>query len=323
MPDDIELHHIKQCASDIAPYVEETPVSNWRSQCVRQLLGPLAEIQLKLEFLQHAGSFKARAAVANVMALSEQERGRGVTAVSAGNHAIAVAYAARVLQTHAKVVMQSSANAARIQAARDLGAEVVMAEPGPAAFEAAQRISQEEGRAFIHPFEGRTVSLATATVGREFLLQSNELDTLIVAVGGGGLASGVSRACRLMAPDCRVIGVEPEGANTMSLSFSAGTPQTLERVTTIADSLGPPMALPYSFDLCRKGLDDLVTVPDADIVKAMRLLFEDRKLALEPAACAGVACLMGSLRHELRDQRIGIILCGSNIDLSSFAAHIG
>lgn len=283
---------------------------------------PDTEVLLKLELFQRAGSFKTRGALINMLELDETARARGVTAVSAGNHAIAVAYAAAALGIDAKVVMQASANPARVAAARSYGAEVIIGGDGPACFALAGQIVGEEGRTMIHPFEGPGVTIGTATLGLEFCEQAGALDAVIIPVGGGGLASGVAAMVKTLQPGCRVYGVEPEDADTMHRSFAAGTPQTIDKVATIADSLGPPMALPYSFGLCRRYIDELCMVSDDQIVDAMALLFDEMKLAVEPAAAVATAALVGPLREKLAGKRVGIIICGTNIDNESHAAFI-
>ncbi len=318
----LTLADIRATATLIAPHVLPTPVHRWRGPEIEALLGPETEVVVKLELFQRAGSFKARGAVATMLRLSDEARARGVTAVSAGNHAIAVAYAAAVLGVSAKVVMLATASPARIAAARAYGAEVLIVEGGPAAFARVDQIVQDEGRAFVHPFEGVNTSLGAATLGLEFAEQVGPLDAVILAVGGGGLASGAASAFKLVQPGCRVFGVEPEGADSMHRSFAAGAPQRLESVSTIADSLAPPMALPYSFELCRRTLDELVRVDDDQLRAAMALLFHEMKLAVEPAAAAGLAALVGPLREVLRGRRVGLVACGANIDLDGFAAHV-
>src|SRR5262249_53464525 len=183
---------------------------------------------------------------------------RGVTAVSAGNHAIAVAYAAKTLGTTAKVVMMKTANPFRVERCRSYGADVVLAEDVHAAFDTVRRIERDEGRTFVHPFEGERTILGTATLGFEWCRQASDLDAIIVPMGGGGLAAGAACAVKQLRPDCQAFGVEPEGADSMHRSFAAGSPQAIERVATIADSLGAPYAAPYSFGICRRFLDELV-----------------------------------------------------------------
>ena len=276
----------------------------------------------KLEFLQRTGTFKARGALANLHALSREQLDKGVTAVSAGNHAIATAFAARELGSSAKVVMTGSANPYRIEACRSYGGEVVVVDDVHEAFDVAKRIEQEEGRYFVHPFEGPAVATGTGTVGLEICDQLDDFDALIVPVGGGGLMAGIANAVRQLRPSVEIIGVEPAGANTMRLSFDAGEPRAIDRVRTIADSLGAPYALPYSFELCRSNVDRLVEVDDLALRKSMGFLFQRMKFAVEPACAASTATLMGPLRDELAGKRVVLVFCGSNIDWATFAEQI-
>ena len=313
------LSEAREAAKQIAPFINQTPIHRWQGRLLDERVGSDTSVELKLELFQRAGSFKTRGALLGILALDDDARGRGVTAVSAGNHAIAVSYAANALGVDAKVVMQSSANPARVAAARAFGAEVIIGGDGPACFALAEQIVEKEGRTFIHPFDGHNVTLGTATLGIEICEQMGPLDALVIPVGGGGLASGVALIAKQLMPECKVYGVEPAGADSMSRSFAAGEPQRLEKVETIADSLGPPMALPYSFSICQANIDRLVTVEDDAIRSAMRLLFDEMKLAVEPAAAAGTAALAGPLREELAGRRVGLIVCGTNIDPASHA----
>jgi threonine dehydratase len=247
---------------------------------------------------------------------------RGVTAVSAGNHAIAVSYAAQRLGTSAKVVMMKTANPFRVAVCKRHGAEVILAEDVHAAFALVKEIEAKEGRAFIHPFEGRTTVLGDATLGFEWAHQVPGMDAAIIPIGGGGLAAGASLAIKLLQPKCKVFGVEPEGADTMHRSFAAGRPEKADKVTTIADSLAPPYALPYSFGVCRRYIDELVMIDDAAMKRAMSLLFAEAKLAVEPAGGAATAALTGPLRDRLKGKRVGVLVCGSNIDGATFARYL-
>jgi threonine dehydratase len=280
------------------------------------------EVWGKLEFLQRTGTFKARGALANLRALSREQLERGVTAVSAGNHAIATAFAARELGSTSKVVMTGSANPYRIKACQSYGGEVVIIEDIHEAFEVARRIEQDEGRYFVHPFEGPAVATGTGTVGLEICDQLDAFDALVVPVGGGGLMGGIASAVRQLRPSAEIIGVEPEGANTMRLSFDAGEPRSIDKVRTIADSLGAPYALPYSFELCRANVDRLVEVTDLELRKAMGFLFQRMKFAVEPACAASTATLVGPLRDELAGKRVVLVFCGSNIDWGTFAEQV-
>ena len=272
---DFTAEEIAAAQARLAPHLLRTPVLPLHSQRLAAMLPTGTEVTLKLELFQRTGSFKPRGALTNVLLLPPEALARGITAVSAGNHAIAAAFAAQVTGTSAKVIMIQTANALRIARSREFGAEVLIAGTAHQAFAQAEEIVRREGRSMIHPFEGRNTALGTATLGAEFLQQAPYLDAVIVPIGGGGLCAGVAAAFKLLRPQCRVYAVEPEGADSMRRSFAAGSPQSIEKVATIADSLGAPYALPITFGLCRRFVDDLVLVSDAQIRAAMRTLLEE------------------------------------------------
>jgi threonine dehydratase len=303
---------------ELKPYLRVTPVF------ARDDLPGLADspLQFKFEHLQVSGTFKARGAFSNMLALDVPARAAGVTCVSAGNHAVAVAYAAMRLGIGAKVVMTKTANPARFALCRRFGAEIVLAEDVTTAFATVQAIEREEGRYFVHPFNGYRTVLGTATLGAEWAEQSGGLDALVLPIGGGGLAAGVATAFRLKMPALKIYGVEPAGADAMARSFAAGGPIKMGPMQGIADSLMAPHTEAYSYGLCRRVLDGLVTVSDAELQAAMLLLFEELKLAAEPACAAATAAALGPLRGRLRGQRVGVLLCGVNTDPATFGRHI-
>ena len=318
------LVEIEAAAGILAPLVRETPTWPFRDELMDRLLPKGTTPLLKLELFQYAGSFKARGALSVMLGLTVSARARGVTAVSAGNHAIAVSWAARTLGTSAKVVMPRSADPFRVARCVALGAEVVLAEDVHAAFALAERIECDEGRAFVHPFEGPRTALGTATLGRELLLQAPEVDAVLVPVGGGGLAAGVSAAIKQIKPSCLVIGVEPEANDVMLRSLKSGKPERVPEggYRTIADSLSPPYTLPYSLDLCRRYLDDLVLVSDDAMREAMAILFRGAKLAVEPAGASATAALLGPLRERLAGRQVALIVCGTNIAPDRYLEHL-
>jgi threonine dehydratase len=252
------------------------------------------------------------------MQIPEDRRAAGITAVSAGNHAIAAAWVAQRMGVSAKVVMLSTANRFRRERVAMYGAETVFIEGGAAAFAEAARLEAEEGRYFIHPYEGPFTTLGAAGVGLELAEQVPDLDVVIVSIGGGGLVSGVAAAIKQINPKCKVIGVEPEGANSTQASLAAGKPVQLEKISTIADSLGAPGALPFSFKVNAEYLDRVVTLSDDEICAGCVLFQEEGKLAVEPAAGAVLAAAIGPLRAEIAGKRTGLIVCGANIDADSY-----
>jgi threonine dehydratase len=253
--------------------------------------------------------------------LDDRQRAAGVTAVSAGNHAIATAYAASELGIHAKVVMLESSSKARVERCRYYGAEVVTAPDAHQAFALVDQIARDEGRCLVHPFEGPRTSLGTATLGMEICEQVDQFEAIVVPIGGGGLCSGIACAVKQMRPDVQVFGVEPVGADTMHRSFASGSPQAIDSVVTIADSLGAPFALPYSYSLCRAYTDGLVLVSDGELRRAMRFLFDELKLAVEAACAASTAALLGPLLETVRGRPVVIVMCGSNLDWATYERH--
>lgn len=290
-----------------------------RCAALEQHFGADIRIHAKLEFLQRTGTFKARGALSALNDLSDEQRTKGVTAVSAGNHAVATAYAANITGSSAKIVMISSANPLRIELCRAYGAELVLVDDVHEAFAVAESIQKEEGRFFVHPFEGASIATGTGTVGLEICEQCDHFDTVIVPVGGGGLIAGIANAVKQLRPDCEVVGIEPEGADSMHRSFDADEPRSIDKVRTIADSLGAPFAMPYSFALSRQHVDRLALVDDIQLRQTMGLLFQLMNVAVEPACAASTAALFGPLRERMAGKSVVLVFCGSNIDWNTFA----
>jgi threonine dehydratase len=319
--DEITVAAIAAARERISDAVLRTPVWHWRAPSLAAAL-PDTAVHLKLEALQVTGSFKARGALLWARSLDPDARARGLVAVSAGNHAIAVAWAASVVGTTAILVMPRTADPARVRRCAELGGEVRLVDDVHTAFAEIERIVANEGRTFVHPFEGPLPALGTATLGLEILDDVPNVDAVIVPVGGGGLCAGVAAAIKLVRPQCEVWAVEPEGADSMHRSFAAGRPMPIEKVTTIADSLGAPHAAPFSFALCNAHVDTLVKVTDDDLRRAMAILFREAKLAVEPAGAASTAALLGPLREQAAGRTVVPIVCGANVDIDVFHRHV-
>jgi threonine dehydratase len=310
------IDDVRKLRQRLRRWLIETPVLHCRN--LEYYLADGAEIWGKLEFLQQTGTFKPRGALSVMLSLNDEQRAAGITAVSAGNHAIAASFAARAVGASAKVVMIRSASPVRIEACRSFGAEIVLADDVHDAFEMVEQIREKEGRYFVHPFEGPKVAAGTATVGLEICEQIGDFDALVVPIGGGGLCAGISSAVKQLNPDCEIIGVEPEGADSMHQSFASGQAEKIDRVSTIADSLGAPFAMPYSFDLCRQNVDELVMISDDDMRQAMGVLFSEMKFAVEPACAASTAAIAGPLRGRYSGKKVVLVFCGSNIDWETY-----
>ena len=313
----LTLDEIRQAARRIEGYLHHTPIFHWQDAWVRSQLGE-GELHLKLEFLQQTGSFKPRGALNNALTRPEAERNQGVTAVSAGNHAIAVAYAAKTLGISAKVLMHRKANPLRVAKCQHYGAEVLLVDDINQAFVLLDEIAEKEDRTIIHPFDSAPTLQGTGTLGLEIGDALKDLDTILVAVGGGGLIGGVASALKQMQPAIEVIGVEPVGAAGLTQSLELGRPLEKVTVNTIADSMGAPLHCQMSFGVCQQVIDRMVLVEDDEMCQAMARVYDGLKFALEPAGAAVIAALTGPLQGTLKGKRVAAILCGSNIDESSW-----
>jgi threonine dehydratase len=314
---------IAKLRADLRPYIKTTPV--FERNDFPMVAG--TTLQFKFELFQVSGTFKARGAFANMLALDTAARRAGVTCISSGNHAVAVAYAAMRLGIGAKVVMLKASSPARLALCRRYGSEVLIAEDGPTGFARVREIEREEGRYFVHPYNGYHTILGTATLGAEWVEQCTRdgmggLDAVIIAIGGGGTAAGAGTAFKLLMPEVAVYGVEPAGADLMGRSFATGGPYKMGPMSGIADSLMAPHTEAYSYGLCRRSLDGLITVTDDELRTAMLRLFEELKLATEPAGAAATAAILGPLRERLAGKRVGVLLCGTNTDPATFAHHL-
>lgn len=316
------LDDVWACKERLRGHIVDTPTMVVSATLAAELLGSHTSLALKLECLQATGTFKVRGALNAALRLDPHVRKRGLTAFSAGNHAIAVAYAARQLETSAKVVMVSGADPGRVERARSFGAEVVFAEPAQAPG-VSEAIAREEGRTFVHPFEGRHVAEATGGLALEIAQQYGPPDLIVVSVGGGGLAGGMANAAKALWPECTIVGVEPEAADNLTRSLAAQKAIWSPARPTIADSLTPPLCLPYSFELCRRNLDQVIRITDEEMIAAMRLAYREFRLALEPAGAASLAALVGELRPMAAGRRVIAIVCGSTISLPKFAQLVG
>lgn len=318
----VNLEAIIAAEQQLAGHVIHTPTIDVRQTGLESLLPEGSIVSMKLELMQKAGSFKARGSYLSIKALSSKQRAAGVVAASGGNHALAVAWAAHEIGVSAKIAAPKTADPVRIEGCRDLGAELVLCDSIHHVFDAMHEIEAAEGRAVIHPFEGLNMSLGAATCGKELFEANPDVEVVILPVGGGGLISGMSAAIKMLNPDVEVYGVEPFGADSMHQSFKAGSPQSIAKVDTIADSLGSPTALPFSFALARTYVDDMVRVSDDELRNAMRAMNASMKLMPEPACAASLAGALGPLRKKCEGKRVGLLACGANISLDRFAAMI-
>jgi threonine dehydratase len=262
------------------------------------------------------GAFNFRGAWTLISRLPEADRARGVIAYSSGNHAQAVALVARLHAIPAVIVMPSTAPAPKLEATRGYGAEIVHYDLAGEPREAlATRLAAERGLTLVPPFDHPDIVAGQGTAALELFEDAGPLDLLLVPLGGGGLLSGSALAARHLSPACRVIGVEPEAGDDGARSFRSGRIERVEDPRTIADGARTPSLGPLTFDLIRRHVHDVVTVPDSELVRAMRFVWERMKLVVEPTGVLGLAAALGG-RVETRGQRVGVILSGGNVELA-------
>lgn len=278
--------------------------------------GAGAEVRLKLESLQRSGSFKFRGAYNYVSRLSDDEAARGVITYSSGNHAQAVALAARLRGIPAVVVMPVTAPGVKREGAERLGARVVLEGTTSEQRRAkAEEIREAEGLRMVPPFDDPVIIAGQGTAAREAADEWPELDTWVVPIGGGGLASGSGVALRELRPGARIVGVEPEGAAAMRASLDAGEPVTLERIETVADGLAPTRPGDLTFRHVRELFDEVVTVPDREIREAARFFLTRQKLVVEYSGAAAAAAVRTGAAG-VAGRRVVCVVSGGNLDPS-------
>lgn len=295
----------------ISPFIHETPVNTCAT--IDALTG--RKVFFKCELFQRMGAFKMRGATNFVSLMSPEERSRGVLAHSSGNHAQAVALAARLFGVSATIVMPENAPAVKRAATEGYGARVVLCGNAVADRErVVEELLRESGAVFIHPYDDEQIIMGQGTASLEFLRQVPALDTLLVPVSGGGLISGVALAAHALNPALRIIGVEPELADDAAASYAADSLVRKPAGDTIADGLRANLS-ERTFAVMREHVEQVVTVSEDAIRRAMRLLWERAKLLAEPSGAAALAPLLDSAA-PIPGERVGVILSGGNVDLA-------
>jgi threonine dehydratase len=280
-------------------------------------------VALKAEGLQRAGAFKFRGAFNAVSTLVEAGPLRGVCAASSGNHAQALALAAREHGARATILMPRDAPASKRAATEGYGAEVLEFDRYSEDRNALVReLAAERGLTLVHPYDEPLVMAGQGTVGLELAAEVEDLDVVLVPCGGGGLLSGVATAIRALQPAARIVGVEPQASDDTARSLRAGERVTVEVRPTIADGQQLPTPGERTWPVIRALVDDVVTVSDAEIVEAMRLLFERVKVVAEPSGATALAALLAG-RVELQTGTVGVVISGGNVDAARFASLVG
>ncbi len=316
----IGIDDVYRAAARIEGVAHRTPMITSRS--LDETVG--AHVYLKAEPLQRTGSFKFRGAYNKIAALSAEERQGGVLAFSSGNHAQAVALAARLLETSATIVMPADAPTLKLAATMHYGAEVIAYDRyHEDREEIGGRIARERGLTLVRPFDDLDVIAGQGTAALELIDDAPGLDLLLAPVSGGGLIAGCGIAVKAMCPGAGVIGVEPQAGDDYARSLAAGHRVSIEVPDTIADALRLTSPGELTFAINRSLLDGVLTVSDAELIAAMRFAFERLKLVVEPGGAAALAALLAHRVELASDSRVGVILSGGNVDPATFAGLLG
>ncbi len=311
----IELEDVERAAQQLAGVVHRTPVLT--SRTLDERTG--ARVAVKAECFQRGGAFKFRGAYNKISSLDEDTLQRGVLAYSSGNHAQAVAIAASLLGSHATIVMPEDAPAAKLDATRGYGAEIV---PYDRWTESREKIgaglAEERGLALVRPYDDPLVMAGQGTVALELLDETPELGVLLVPVSGGGLIAGCATAAKALRPEIRVVGVEPEAGDDTRRSLAAGERVHIDVPRTIADGLQAAEPGELTFEVNRERVDEIVTVSDGEIVEAMVFLFDRLKIVAEPSGAVGIAALL-SRKLAARGASVGVVISGGNVGAARFA----
>ena len=315
-PQFISLEDIIAAANRIRPYIKRTPLAG--NAAISRMLG--TNIYFKQEIFQKTGAFKVRGAFNKILTLSSDERQVGVVAVSGGNHAQAVAYAARTLGIRARIFMPQNTATNYQEATRSYGAEVVLTPNVREAFNETEKHAKE-GWTNIHPFNDPLVMAGQGTVALEILEDLPQITDLIVSIGGGGLMGGVTTALKALKPQIRIWGVETKGADAMSRALAVGHVVEMPAITSIAKTLGAPAVSQQTLELAHQHLESVTVVSDREALDALRLILERTKVLTEPAGSCTLAAAQRLCKNFDSDSHVALILCGGNISLDDFCHH--
>jgi threonine dehydratase len=311
----VTFDDVVSAARCIAGVAHQTPVAT--SRLLNEACGN--QMFLKCENLQRVGAFKFRGAYNAISRLTEADRARGVTTYSSGNHAQAVALVCRILGVRAMIVMPNTAPAMKLDAVRGYGAEVILNDPSTSSREeVARALAAEKGGAIIPPFDHPHIIAGQGTAALELIESVGVLDYLFVPCGGGGLLSGSALAARRLAPACKIVGVEPAAGDDGTRSFHTGTLQSVHNPDTIADGARTPSLGKITFPLICRHVDDMITVTDEDLIRAMHFVWSRLKLVVEPTGVLGLAAVFNH-RYPVEGKRVGVILSGGNVDIAAAA----
>lgn len=314
----MDITDIKQAQERIKPFIKRTLLEH--SETLSKYLG--TNVWVKLELFQKTGSFKVRGAFNKLLSLSAEERKRGVVAISGGNHAQAVAYASSVLDVDAVILMPESTPQNYVEATKNYGATVDLQPTIAIAFEKIKSY-EAEGRIFIHPFDDPLVMAGQGTLGIEIMEDLPGVTDIIISIGGGGFAGGVSTAVKAMKPGVRIWGVETIGADAMSQALEAGHPVELAAITSIAKTLGAPSVSARTLALAQEHLEEVLVVPDEEAVKALKFILERLKILTEPAASCTLTAALRLKDQFNNNTNLVLIFCGGNLSVEDLCKYAG
>ena len=295
----------------ISPYINKTPIIS--SSSLNDMFD--LDIFFKLELMQKTGSFKSRGAINKVLQLSEEERSRGVVAISAGNHAQATSWACSQFGIKSKIIMPHTASQSKIDATESYGGEVILTKEKM--MDTCQKLIDEENLSFVHPFDDLDILMGQGTVALEVINEIKNLDYAFISIGGGGLIAGMACVLKQINPKIKIIGVEPINSNVMTNSIKSGKPEIFDTINnkTIADTLAAPFAGKITFEYVKEYVDDIINVSEDEMIESLRMMIERLKIVPEPSASACFVPIVFNKLNVPSKSKCLVVVCGGNIDL--------
>lgn len=305
------LDNFNSVLNRISPYINKTPIIS--SSSLNDMFD--LDIVFKLELMQKTGSFKARGAINKVLQLSEDERSRGVVAISAGNHAQATSWACTQFGIKSKIIMPHTASQSKIDATKSYGGEVILTKEKM--MDACQELIDKENLSFVHPFDDLDILMGQGTVSLEVINEIKNLDYAFISIGGGGLIAGMGSVLKQINPKIKIIGVEPINSNVMTNSIKSDKPETFDTINnkTIADTLAAPFAGNITFEYVKKYVDDIINVSEDEMIESLRMMIERLKIVPEPSASACFVPIVCNKLNIPYNSKCLVVVCGGNIDL--------
>ena len=305
------LDNFNSVLKRISPYINKTPIIS--SSSLNDMFD--LDIFFKLELMQKTGSFKSRGAINKVLQLSEEERSRGVVAISAGNHAQATSWACSQFGIKSKIIMPHTASQSKIDATESYGGEVILTKEKM--MDTCQKLIDEENLSFVHPFDDLDILMGQGTVALEVINEIKNLDYAFISIGGGGLIAGMACVLKQINPKIKIIGVEPINSNVMTNSIKSGKPEIFDTINnkTIADTLAAPFAGKITFEYVKEYVDDIINVSEDEMIESLRMMIERLKIVPEPSASACFVPIVFNKLNIPSKSKCLVVVCGGNIDL--------